>query len=54
VLEVHPGIAQALVLAHLHETLLGWSEAVLERANDDVGTGNSVLALVGPRPNCSL
>src|SRR3954447_22972934 len=38
-LEVHPGVAQALVLAQFGEAALGWGEGVLQRADDDVGPG---------------
>src|SRR3954468_24269456 len=38
-LEVHPGVAQALVLAQLGEAALSEGEGVLQRADDDVRAG---------------
>jgi hypothetical protein len=45
VLEVHAGVAEALVLAHLDERSLDWGEAVLRRAEDRVRAGEVGLGL---------
>ena len=55
VLEVEPGIAQALVLAQPDQLSLGRSEAFFQGRDDDVGAGEvGPSERVGPRPNCSL
>jgi hypothetical protein len=54
VLEVEARVAQSLMLAHFGEPALGRGEGVLESAITVSGPAKSDLALVGPRPNCSL